>query len=295
MYEGDDHSQINFPLSEIAIIGNSIDDRGKAATEFVESKSKKMIMLDYNPMDSKLELNEEIIDADLLDDYLELFPNANIVLETTTLGLPEIFLCCKALMNLGIKKLDMLYVEPLRYNRPRQWELLQRRNFDLSREFLGFRAIPGAVFLLSDKRPQKGIFFLGYEERRLDAAFEDCQMINPSLSSLIFGVPAFRPGWEMDSFANNLRVIEDKNIRDGIYFCGADNPASAAHRLTQVYDSLEQNEQMFVVPIGTKPNGIGAVLFVATHPDVGILYDHPKRIEGRSEETGKWHHFEVKF
>jgi hypothetical protein len=52
---------------------------------------------------------------------------------------------------------------------------------------------------------------------------------------------------------------------------------------------------MYIAPIGTKPHGIGAALFAATHEDVGILYDHPRRREGRSSKVGKWHLFNVSF
>ena len=108
---------------------------------------------------------------------------------------------------------------------------------------------------------------------------------------VIFGVPAFKPGWEMDAFVNNIRVIRDKHIRGGIKFCGAENPAAVFNLLSEVYDSREPEEMLFIAPIGTKPHGIGVALFVATHEDVGIIYDHPIRRKGRSQAVSRWHLF----
>ena len=120
--------------------------------------------------------------------------------------------------NLGIRDLEFLYVEPRSYHSPRRPQLLDKRDFDLSDEVRGYRAIPGATVMLSDRDKQKGVFFLGYEESRFDMVLEDYQMIRPSDCIVVFGVPAFQPGWEMDSFANNIRVIRQRNIEGGVFF-----------------------------------------------------------------------------
>ena len=118
-------------------------------------------------------------------------------------------------------------------------------------------------------------------------------MVRPSETAVVFGVPAFPAGWEMNSFANNIRVIRDSNVSGGIHFCGAENPAAAFDVLQEIYDSLAEGERLVVGPIGTKPNGIGTALFVAAHSDVGLLYDHPKRSAGRSSGTSGWHLYSV--
>lgn len=119
--------------------------------------------------------------------------------------------------------------------------------------------------------------------------------IQPKACSVVFGVPAFKPGWEMDAFANNIRVIKERNIRGGVYFCGAENPASALDVLKRIESELAPGERLFVGPIGTKPMGIGVALFVSQKQDVGILYDHPRRRPNRSAEVGTWHLYDVEF
>jgi hypothetical protein len=52
------------------------------------------------------------------------------------------------------------------------------------------------------------VFFLGYEEHRFGVALEDFhRTLRPEDCSIVFGVPAFQPGWEMNSLTNNLRII----------------------------------------------------------------------------------------
>jgi hypothetical protein len=92
----------------------------------------------------------------------------------------------------------------------------------------------------------------------------------------------------MNSFANNIRVLKGSNIGT-IAFCGAESPAAAYDVLAEVYDSLAPGERLIIGPIGTKPNGVGVALFAGTHPDVGILYDHPKRSVKRSKAVSGWH------
>jgi hypothetical protein len=159
----------------------------------------------------------------------------------------------------------------------------------------GYRAIPGAAVILTDRRPQHGVFFLGFEERRLDVALEDFQTLRPSNCSVVFGVPAYKPGWELHAFANNVRVLETKRLSGGVHFCGAENPAGAYQVLSEIKASLGKDARMVVAPIGTKPNGIGAALFAALHSEVGLLYDHPRRSAGRSEQVSRWHLYHIRF
>lgn len=292
MQEAEISLSLSFPNSKVAFIGDTIDDRGQAALDYLKSKGLECHSVRYDPDEFTISLDDVVIHADDVDSALKDYAAHPVVLEASTLGFVEIFLCCRSLRQLGTTQVHLLYVEPENYSRStRRSVLLSKRDFELSEEVLGYRAFPGAAVLLTEKRPQRGVFFLGYEERRIDQALEDYQMIQASRCMAIFGVPAFKPGWEMDAFVNNIRVIRDKHIRGGIKFCGAENPAAVFNLLHEVYDSLEPEETMFIAPIGTKPHGIGVALFAATHEDVGVIYDHPIRRTGRSEAVSRWHLF----
>lgn len=299
MQEGETQAELSASSWDTAFVGSALDDRGSSAITHLKNSAGNVLKLGYDSNTFKVTAGTDQIGADDLEDFMERFRGMSIVLECTTLGFVETFLCCRALFNKGFGRLSFMYVEPLSYSIReatfRRSQLLHKRHFELSDEVPGYKAIPGATLIMTDRIHQRTVFFLGYEERRLDRALEDHQLIQPKACSVVFGVPAFRPGWEMDAFANNIRVIKERNLRGGVYFCGAENPASALAVLNRIAGELEPGERLFVGPIGTKPMGIGVSLFGALRQDIGILYDHPKRREKRSERVGRWHLYDVEF
>jgi hypothetical protein len=280
---------------DVALVGAAVDERGRAAIDFAKSRSTSTTVLEYHSDSFRFAVSGRSLETDELTNGLPNLASASLLLESTTLGFVEVFLTCRALVRAGARGIDLSYVEPMQYNTPRRREVLYRRAFELSSEVPGYRAIPGAAVILTDRRPQHGVFFLGFEERRLDVALEDFQTLRPSNCSVVFGVPAYKPGWELHAFANNVRVLETKRLSGGVHFCGAENPAGAYQVLSEIKASLAKDARMVVAPIGTKPNGIGAALFAALHSEVGLLYDHPKRSAGRSEQVSRWHLYHIRF
>jgi hypothetical protein len=284
------------PSWETAIAGPVVDDRGKAAVAFVRANAASLLTMQYDEASFEISIEDSRINAEEIGDYLESRARGRILFEATTLGFVETFLCCRGLRSHGLTQLHLLYVEPRTYNAPHRSKVLHKRDFELSDVVPRYRAIPGAAFHLSGFSKQHAVFFLGYEEHRLDVALESFQQtLPPQNCSLVFGVPAFQPGWEMNSFANNVRVVRSKDVSGGIHFCGAENPAAAMDVLDEIRAGLAEGSRMLVAPIGTKPMGIAAALFAAENSDVGLLYDHPKRRAGRSSESSSWHLYEAAF
>jgi hypothetical protein len=279
---------------ELAVVGSAIDARGRKAMEFAQSVSPATRQLAYDPDSLWLTSGEEVIQCDDLADWLDGLQPRSLILEATTLGLPEILLSVHAAIRIGLHQLTLLYLEPLQYNAPREEIAIHRRDFDLSDEITGYTAIPGWGFILDETAPQQTVFCIGYEGHRLDQAFEQLS-INPDHTSVVLGVPAFRPGWEMNTFANNIRVMRERKLRGGVEFCAADNPAAVYELLAERHRAAGARQQFFVAPIGTKPHGIGAALFACVFDDVGVLYDHPKRRADRTNDVGRWHLFTIEF
>ncbi len=294
MQEAVTNSSLHSALHSVALVGDAVDDRGRAAHSYLTGLGATLVCVKYIPGSFQVSIGGKLIEADQLDPMLRQYGPV-LMLEATTLGIAEILLLSRAANEADMSGIDYLYVEPESYFNARRTSLLHKRDFDLSERFPGYRPIPGFIVNLGDPRPARGVLFLGYEERRLDRVLEDHQMIDPRYCTFVFGVPAFRPGWEMNSFSRNLRVMRDKQLKPEIAFAGAENPAAAFEVLEEVRGSLRDQERMFVVPIGTKPAGIGAALFCAVNDSVGVLYDHPERKTGRSEAVAKWHYFSARF
>lgn len=293
LQESEQESGINWQSWSTVLHGDPLDDRGRTVLRNLTARTTRMTAVRYSPESLQVGIDATSVVVDDLATALAPLLNGRVLLESTTLGLAEIVLCCKALRKLGHDGFDIVYVEPKDYHSPRRQLLLHKRDFELSGEVPGYAAIPGSAVHLGERKPIRSIFFLGYEEARLRRAFEEVQIENSDRTSVTFGVPAFKAGWEMDAMANNIAVIREQNIRGGVHYCGAENPHAVFELLNEVYHGLDVGERMVLAPIGTKPHGIGVALFAAVHDDVGIIYDHPKRTPGRSSETGHWHLFAV--
>jgi len=276
-----------------AIVGESVDPRGTAATEFAKSNADAVHRFCYDPKKLTIEFDGASYSAEEPEKAFTEIGDTPALLEATTLGFVEILLCCKALKQAGRTGVSLLYAEPLNYFRPRRSQIVHRRDFELSEEVEEFTALPGNAILLLPDRPIKAVVFLGFEGQRLNRFLEQTG-ISPSKVEYVFGVPAFRPGWEMDAFANNLQVRSGGEMAGHVHFCGANSPASAYAVLDRVYRSCD-GQRCSVTPVGTKPHGIGAALFICEHPEVGVIYDNPKRKKERSDKVGAWHLFEAVF
>ena len=207
MQEAHAHGDLTYASWDIGFVGKTVDDRGHIAADFVTQHASAVYSVLYDPEDFSLEINNVKLQEHEVEGALRDCHSKSVLIETTTVGFVELFLLNRGLINVGKRDLSFLYVEPQEYAHSRRTPLTQRRDFELSSEVPGYRGIHGAAMIMSDFENQRAVFFLGYEERRLDRALEDFQMLKPDNCIVVFGVPAFQAGWEMNAFANNIRVF----------------------------------------------------------------------------------------
>lgn len=293
MQAGASISELSFSRWDHAIVGEAVDPRGEAAIDFATRSADAVHRFHYDPKRLAIEFDGASYSAEEPERSFAGITGASVLLEATTLGFVEILLCCRALKQTGQASVSLVYAEPLRYFQPRRSQIVHRRDFELSDEVEEFTAVPGNAILLLPERPIKAVVFLGFEGQRLNRFLEQTG-VSPSKCDYVLGVPAYRPGWEMNAFANNLRVLSGGQMAGHLQFCGANSPASAYEMLCRVHASCD-GERFFITPIGTKPHGIGAALFLCDRSDVGVVYDNPKRKDKRSDELGTWHLFEALF
>ncbi len=281
---------IPVPTWRLGLCGTVVDTRGKAAEAYLKQQCSRVLNLSFDPDVGNIRLDGTVVEPDQLN---KVIPDAGgVVLETTTLGFVEVAVCCDALRKAGARSISLLYVEPGEYFIPDPGQILLTRQFALTEEVTPYSGVPGWIKRL-DETKSRVVFFLGFEGERLLQAIEQLPL-DPRRCSVVFGVPAFRPGWELNAFANNVSVLREARLAGGIDFCAADNPWAAIDHLNRFYEAHSMDD-VFVVPIGTKPHGIGAAIFAATKSNIGIFYDHPKRKIGRSDKLGTWHLFDVDF
>lgn len=274
---------------DYCILSNPVDKRGRKANDFCLSNSKESVSISYDSKTMKLANISEIEN---------LQAGIKLLIDTTTVGFVELLILLDKIKS-KIKSFDLLYLEPENYTNQDKTDLISRyfnRKFDLSDEINGFYGIPPFAPLSTDHFKSEFYFFVGYEGERLQRVIDD-QEIRAEDSTIVFGVPAFSAGWEMNAIANAVNVMDLHNFNAEILYCGAENPLSVYNLLKEAYQGLENHDdfQLIIVPIGTKPMGIGVALFATEHEKVRILYDHPVRKKGRSKEIANWHLYSISF
>jgi hypothetical protein len=279
---------------DVAIIGADLDDRGRGALDFAKKECSSSLTLHFRTSTNDLEINGAICQVEDLQEKIKLQDPKRVLIETTTLGFAELALACRALTNLDKVTVDFLYLEPKTYRGNASPSVINKRDFDLSNEFIGYRPIPTLCYSLEEEAEHLVVFFLGFEGQRMQRALEDLP-INRAACSVVFGLPAYQVGWETNAFANNVNTLYE--IRGGreIYFFGADNPKAVVQLLVKLASGRRIGQRMFVAPTGSKPHGIGTALFLALDDSIGVLYDHPQKAAGRSKEISRWHLFTVPF
>ena len=296
----DDSSFLNEKKWDIAFIGSKVDDRSDASIHYIRENVSILVLINYSTETFTISINSSTYQLDQIDSILNSYVNLKILLDATTLGVPEILLLFQSFKNLEVKTYSILYLEPIDYNNKDvfgnpedEFAVLHRRDFELSEFVRDYIGIPGHARSFSPYTPQKIVFLCGYEADRVDQAFENFDIIAEDCYC-VFGVPAFSPGWEMNAFANHIEIVNARGLKD-ILYCGSTNPLSVYDKLCQIYDSLLDEDVLFIAPLSTKPMSIGACLFLISKPNdrVSLLFDHPQKKKGRAKQVARWNLFEV--
>ncbi|VUD62308.1 hypothetical protein TDB9533_03014 [Thalassocella blandensis] len=276
----------------IALVGSGEDDRSKASIQYAGDHCDAVVTISYDPDEMQILAGDDIYQCYQIPELIKGLTAKQILLDATTLGVPELGLLLKHLYSNKKVKASILYVEPGSYGQTDTNSGINSREFNLSSELKGYKGIPSLTDALDIETPNSVVFFLGFEGYRLQLALEELNII-PHECSLVFGVPSFRSGWEMNAFDNNIKSINDNDLDGRVFYCGADNPAAVLYQLQSIRSSLGDDHKMTVVPIGSKPHSIGALCFCASDKKTSVLYDHPVKAKNRSGSVGSYHLYKI--
>lgn len=271
----------DIPLSwDVCFYGVHDDDRDRAVKSFLLSRTLKQFEIKYVEDELALSINNELVQIHDLGCFVEQFQDSSIIIDATSTTVSELLLICKFLAGRDIKDFDIVYVEPEEYVKSSNNEFLLS---DSGRGFME-NGVPSLTLPFYPEEDNHIVFLLGYEGDRFNDAIEALQ-INSNQVSLIFGVPSFKLTWEINSVQANLKTIMENELNDSFTYCGANNPAAVAREMKQLFD-LKGKKNIFVVPIGTKPQVIGC-LPIFQNEYVGLIWDHPMRKSGRTIGVSK--------
>lgn len=283
---GKSAADLLLPTDMTLLHGEELDERGESACRSAPESAR--VQLSFDVDDMSLTVGTERQPSDIAAELFNKYDWRNVVLEATTLGFAELFCATNALLSNGATSISIIYVEPAEYTRDGKGAEL----FALSEPTRGYAAIPNAIVDLASDEVEAGVFFLGFEPERLDRALEEYQMIVSKHVKVVFGIPAYHPGWELDAIIPHLPALEGHKLQPD--YCSANDPEAAFECLERTRETLGADKRMFVAPIGPKPCGIASAIFASVYSDqVGLLFDHPRRKKKRSSGVDLWHKFTV--
>ncbi|WP_250481220.1 hypothetical protein [Caballeronia sp. GAOx1] len=267
--------------------GEVIDKRGELAVAAWGDACVR-VSVRYDVENMTISIGEQIADADAIVQLLSAYDTSTLVLEATTLGFAELFALVSGLVELKSGTIEVVYVEPESYTRTHPGG----DQFALTETTHGYQPIPRSVVDLGGDDLEAGVFFLGFESERLDRALEEHQMIADKEVKVVFGIPAYHPGWELDAIIPHLPRLQQGSLT--VEYCSANDPEAAFECLERTRASLGVGKRMFIAPIGPKPCGIAAAVFASVYPgQAGLLFDHPRRSPRRTDGALLWHRYSV--
>jgi hypothetical protein len=285
-------SKLNEPW-DLSFFGEVCDDRTKVSTKFCVDNVNRSVLALYSSEELSISFNKEIFQCYQIEEFIRENKPRSVLLDATSLGVAELGLLLKIISKVKKLKCSILYIEPGSYVKDCSTSNgLNVRDFSLSVEIGGYKGIPTLSRPLNLDDNKVVVFFLGFESYRLKHALEELN-ITPKQCSLVFGVPSFKPGWEVDAFANNIKCISDNDLGGRVYFCGADNPAAVFYQLKEIREMIGDDEEITVIPIGSKPHSIGALIYCSSDLNTNMVYDHPIKNNGRTTAVGPAHMYKL--
>jgi hypothetical protein len=179
-----------------------------------------------------------------------------------------------AALNAGLVT-RVVYREPVDYKRSEN--PTRGMIYDLSERIAGIAPLPGLASLRR-RAPADSVFvpLLGFEGARLAHVLESSEPISERVVPIV-GAPGFRPEYTTQALLSGRLTLEQDGHYSRIQFAKANCPFDLFHELLKIQDHFNR-AFLRVAPVGTKPHGLGAVLFAISRPGrAEIVYDHPIR------------------
>lgn len=275
--------------NSVLFYGESLDNRSDKVFSYYANRiiDKYKIIYDENMLELYINNEKGMKHFLFAKNFIQTLSFKNYYLDATSLGFSEILLILHYLNKLKNHiNIKIIYAEPEKYKKNKSTPF--KDDFDLTKVLGDFNKIPPYSVVIDSNSASKAILipFLGFENNRLGRIMESDDGAKYKKYIPILGLPAFNPSWENISLRRHHQEL--KNIST-IKFAPANNP----YETYQVLDDIHKNnfnETLVLAPIGTKPHGIGAIIFLINKEEedikIGLTYDFPKKKENRTDGIG---------
>ncbi|WP_156186580.1 hypothetical protein [Cellulomonas sp. A375-1] len=216
-------------------------------------------------------------------DLLASMPD-RIYIDVTALAHPTWAVLLRECIALG-KAHSIVYTEPASYkldDSPAQGMV-----YDLSERIAGIAPLPGfARFGAPSSEEGNLVALLGFEGARFAYVMKTLEVGLENVVPIV-GVPGFVLHHPFESIDGNAESLRQDFLHSRLRLAKANCPFDAFHEIYRIFRDGDWSYGR-VAPIGTKPHGVGAVLFALSRPNsTELIYDHPVRKAKRSLGKGR--------
>ena len=214
----------------------------------------------------------------VLADTFTQYPNASIVLDISVMTRQHFLMLCQWLQDAEHwDRVVIVYSEPAQYDVSEYMPL----SFGLQ----SLEQIPGLAPCADLSRPIHLVLFLGYEGDRAMAVYDHVQ---PSRTTLIVPDPPYQQSWAglTERFNADLISLVGAN---SVRHVESIDPDIIVRQLEDIAGGLDVRSKWatILVPLGTKPQALGAFLYSRLWSDqAAIIYARPRRYNNRFYSHG---------
>lgn len=257
-------------------------DRTKNIYNWVTATEKKWLLFPQYHYDGDIGgdfFKSEAIDEDQF--ILDLFENGiginsemKLCIDCTGFLIPHLVFLMGYLDNIGVKSFDMIYTEPERYE--------DGENTRFSEIVDPPKTIPGFSSRISTIKNNREILIVtaGYHEELLIKTMNDKKHVHHKYC--ITGFPSLQPDMYQENILRIKSIKETIGERMEYLHSPAYDPFLAAQMFNDIVNKVYQSSltntdlnNIYIAPISTKPQAIGAALFYLWNKDtlpINIIY-----------------------
>ena len=207
-------------------------------------------------------------------------PEFRLCVDITEFMRPHMMCLMTRLSSLGLRKIDILYSEPMTY--------AKRESTDFSlgrlkvRQVAGLEGIPNFDFS-SDLM----IIGAGFDDRQIS---EVAQHIDVASKVVVLGFPSLRADMYQQNLLRTSRASDALGYfdRHSRYFAPASDPFVTASVLQEIITNSGKPSNLYLSPLSTKAQALGFVLYYITEcrdSNASVIYPFSARY-ARNTTTG---------
>ncbi|MHA1325417.1 MAG: hypothetical protein ACTSRL_21710 [Candidatus Helarchaeota archaeon] len=203
--------------------------------------------------------------------------NKNITIDITTFTKQYLLVLFKFIEKQKPKTIRLFYTEPedyaVKWNKPLSYGLI---------DIVSVPTYGGHFYV---EKENLLVLLLGYEG---DRAYGIWERFTPHKTIILIGRPSFRNAWEGRVEKFNKKIIS-KFPEDFINYIPTLDPFEVSKNLDNLIKHHMQKFNIYISPLGPKPQVVGCYLCIRKHPYVQIVYAIPKSHEEEyfSKQVGK--------